>query len=148
VNRLTLASGLLMLLLAAGCATPASRIRRNPDLFASFPAAAQELIRQGRIELGFNPDMVRMALGAPDRTYRRTTAAGETLVWAYLGYEIDHDARRLPHTIVEVQDSRGHTVSRRIVTHYPWYRERDREYEALRVEFRDEEVVAVERVDR
>jgi len=142
------ATATALLVFATGCATPASRIRRNPDLFASFPAPAQEQIRQGRIDLEFTPDMVRMALGSPDRTYRRTTQTGETLVWAYVAYEIDHRAGNLPHTVVEVRDTRGRTVSRRIIDNSPWSRERDREYEALRVEFQDGKVTAIERIER
>ena len=54
-------------LLLAGCATPEKRIQQNQDLFDSFPVAAQARIRGGQIDLGFTPDMVRIALGDPQR---------------------------------------------------------------------------------
>lgn len=65
------------------CSTPNSRIKGNLGRFQSYPASAQESIRAGKVELGFTEEMARMALGAPDRIYRRTTAQGEQTVWAY-----------------------------------------------------------------
>lgn len=144
MRTLLLHVGVLACLALAGCATPAARIRRNPALFASFPEAAQDQIRQGRIDLGFTTDMVRMALGSPDRTYRRTTREAESLVWAYVAYDISHDAS-WPHTVIVVKDHRGRTASRRIVNAPRRHRKDDREYEALRVEFSDGHVTAIER---
>ena len=67
----------------SGCSTPARRIAREPEVFASFPPEIQAQVREGRVALGFTRDMVRLALGPPDRTYRRTTAGGTREVWAY-----------------------------------------------------------------
>src|ERR1017187_4361685 len=39
-----------------GCATPAARIKKNPDLFASYTGAQQDLIKQGKIAIGFDMD--------------------------------------------------------------------------------------------
>jgi hypothetical protein len=69
--------------LAAGCATPANRIRRNPELFNSFPPEVQEKVRQGEVDIGFKPEMVVMALGRPDRVYRRKAKDAELQVWSY-----------------------------------------------------------------
>lgn len=66
-----------------GCASPAKRIHQNPDLFAQFPAEAQAKIRAGTIDIGFSAPMVQMALGRPDRVYRRTTEAGTQEIWSY-----------------------------------------------------------------
>jgi hypothetical protein len=74
-------------LLAAGCATPAHRIKQNPELFASFPPAAQENVRQGRIEVGYTKDMVRIALGRPGRVAVRTTQSGTAEIWIYTSVE-------------------------------------------------------------
>ena len=60
-----------LLLLLAGCASPEQRIQQNQDLFDSFPVATQARIRGGQIDLGFTPDMVRIALGEPQRTLVR-----------------------------------------------------------------------------
>jgi hypothetical protein len=74
------------LLVLAGCASPqAARIDRNPELFASFPLEAQDLIRQGSIDLGFTPEMVRMALGQPERRYVRRSIDGDGETWVYRG---------------------------------------------------------------
>jgi len=71
----------------AGCSTPASRIRANPGLFATFAPADQELVRKGEIALGFTPDMVRLALGKPDITSQRITSSGTTETWRYQNYD-------------------------------------------------------------
>ena len=68
----------------AGCAsTPASRIRYNRQLFASFAPKDQQLIQQGQIAIGFMPDMVRLALGDPDIVAQRIDASGSTEIWRY-----------------------------------------------------------------
>jgi hypothetical protein len=77
------------LLLAAGCATPEARIKQNPDLFATLSPADQDLIRQGKVGIGFTPDMVKLALGDPDRVYTRTDANGTNETWSYTTYESD-----------------------------------------------------------
>jgi len=67
----------------AGCSTPAARIQRNPELFARLAPAEQALIRDGRIALGFTPEMVRLALGNPDHVHVRTDGAGTREIWSY-----------------------------------------------------------------
>ncbi|UPT75135.1 MAG: hypothetical protein M0D55_05330 [Elusimicrobiota bacterium] len=73
----------LAVLLFAACSTPASRIKRDPGLFASWPAATQEKVRAGQVEVGFSEEMARMALGAPTRRFSRESAAGRQEVWVY-----------------------------------------------------------------
>lgn len=83
----TLRSACLFLplcLLLAGCATPAHRIQKNQALFDSFPVAAQARIRGGQIDLGFTPEMARIALGEPQRKLLRRTPSGDTECWLYL----------------------------------------------------------------
>jgi erythronate-4-phosphate dehydrogenase len=80
--------------LLAGCATPAKRIEQNQDLFDSLPVAAQARIRGGQIDLGFTPDMVRIALGEPQRKLVRRTAAGETEIWLYSTPSARYDRQR------------------------------------------------------
>ena len=77
-------SALPLLLLLAGCATPARRIEQNRELFDSLPVAAQARIRGGQIDLGFTPAMVRIALGEPQRKLLRHTSEGDTDIWLYL----------------------------------------------------------------
>jgi hypothetical protein len=73
----------------AACSTPQSRIERSPELFASLPAADQQTIKEGRVALGFTPEMARLALGDPDRVTTKTDASGTSEVWRYTTYESD-----------------------------------------------------------
>jgi len=75
----------------AGCASPATRIRANPELFATITPADQELIKQGKIALGFTPDMVRLALGRPDVVSQRTDASGTSEIWRWQNFD-DNDS--------------------------------------------------------
>lgn len=70
-----------------GCATPASRIRQNPTLFESYSVEQQDLIKQGKVAIGFDMDAVRLALGAPDRVRTRVTNDGASQIWSYVTYE-------------------------------------------------------------
>ena len=75
--------GLLLIAMLGACSTPQSRIGSNRPLFEKFPSEVQEKIRAGRVDLGFTPEMVRMALGEPARQLTRKTETGETEVWIY-----------------------------------------------------------------
>ena len=77
---------LLGLVLAAGCSTPQTRIRQNPELFNSLAPSDQELIKQGKVAVGFTPEMVKLAVGEPDRVYTRTDAKGKNESWVYTSY--------------------------------------------------------------
>jgi hypothetical protein len=77
------------LALLAGCSTPETRIQGNPQAFASLSPGDQQLIRDGRVAVGFTPEMVRLALGDPDRIYTRTDANGVNESWSYTTYESD-----------------------------------------------------------
>jgi len=70
----------------AGCSTPATRIKNNPEAFARLPAAQQALVRAGQIGMGMDETAVRLAAGEPDRITVRTDADGETRVWRYVNY--------------------------------------------------------------
>ena len=96
MNRLrTVGCVLPLVVLLAGCATPAKRIQQNQDLFDSFPVAAQARIRGGQIDLGFTPDMVRIALGDPQRKLVRRTAEGEAEVWLYIDFVRRYDRQHV-----------------------------------------------------
>ncbi len=76
-------SAVALLLTAACSTTPQSRIEKNRGAFDAFPADVQEKIRAGRVDLGFTPPMVRLALGDPARELNRSSAAGQEEVWVY-----------------------------------------------------------------
>lgn len=74
-------------LFLAGCATPETRIRQNPAAFDRATPAQQELIKQGKVSVGFDESLVQLALGVPDRITERTSASGRSVVWHYVDYE-------------------------------------------------------------
>lgn len=77
------------LALLSACTTPDSRIKKNPDAFAKFPPETQEMIKKGQIALGFDQEMVRFAIGNPDRIRTRVDADGSKEVWSYTSYHVD-----------------------------------------------------------
>jgi outer membrane protein assembly factor BamE (lipoprotein component of BamABCDE complex) len=73
----------------AGCSTPATRIKANPEVFARLTPQQQALVQAGQIALGFDAEAVKLALGDPDRISVRTDADGETAIWHYVSYEAE-----------------------------------------------------------
>lgn len=73
----------LAVILAAACATTESRIRSQQALFDSYPPEVQQNVRNGVIEVGYTPEMVRMALGDPDRKSHVESDEGALEVWTY-----------------------------------------------------------------
>ena len=70
--------------LALACAsTPGSRIKENQVLFDTYPDEVKSNIRQGRVAVGYDEDMVQMAMGNPNEKSTETNAEGETLMWGY-----------------------------------------------------------------
>lgn len=136
----------LLALVATGCATPESRIQKNPALFASFPAEVQAKIRQGHIAIGFNQSAVRMALGDPDRVYHRVTSTNTANeVWAYTAYDY-HSDPQFVSVLSPVSDPRVlGTISPNVVLVDVHQRT---EFETLRIEFEGEHVKAIEALKR
>ena len=142
MNRL-LAVGcvLFLVVLLAGCATPAKRIEQNQELFDSFPVAAQARIRGGQTDLGFTPDMVRIALGEPHRKTLRRAADGETEIWLYLDSVRRYDRQRVDVDGLSVSGPGG----LRSLGGSAWINvEQSREFVRTRVEFRNGAVTAIE----
>jgi len=70
--------------LSLACAsTPDSRIKQEQSLFDSYPVDVQSMIREGKVDLGYDENMVRLALGDPDETSTEVAEEGETLMWGY-----------------------------------------------------------------
>jgi hypothetical protein len=74
-----------------GCSTPETRISRDPETFARLTSEQQSMIRSGQIGYGFTTEMVRLALGEPDRVHLRTDKSGTSEIWAYVSYEAPDD---------------------------------------------------------
>jgi hypothetical protein len=117
-------------LVLAGCATPQSRIEKNPAMFAALSPEAQEDARNGIVKLGQTENMVFLAAGKPTYVQSRVDEQGATVVWRYTAYRYDSPPMR----------------------YGPWWRdplyENRQEYDVLRVEFRDGKVVAIEHLKR
>ena len=116
----------------AGCATPARRIAKNPELFATFPEAAQANIQNGIIEIGYTKPMVDMALGRPSRIYSRQTESGIQEIWAYVTVR-EHSSPSFP---IYRRGRRG--------VYYPPRTIHREELERLRVIFSDEAVSEIQ----
>jgi hypothetical protein len=136
---------MLSVLMVVGCATPEARIKRNQELFETFSPAAQESIRAGKVEIGFTPDMATIALGEPDRTYTRRTATGVYTVWSYTDHYASSQRKMVTGTF-RVRDHAGRirTVNDSVWLDVPV----QHEFERLRVEFENDQVVAVETLTR
>ena len=134
---LSLLAGLLFV---AGCSTPDSRIAKQPELFNRLTPEQQQMIREGRVGVGFDMEMVKLALGDPDRVRERTDANGRSEIWSYVSYEAN-DGMLL---------YRGWYHRGWGSPYYPYYmnvagrRERSRD----EVVFRDGRVVSVEQERR
>lgn len=137
-------AALAVLVLAAGCvSTPERRIAKHPELFAGFAPGVQAQIRRGEIDIGFTPDMVRLALGTPSRVVVRKTAAGTVDVWLYTALRYGTLVRPVPT---------GYTYRGRDGRiHHDYAMDamdvgRSEEYVVLRIEFEDGKVRAIERM--
>ena len=124
----------LALLAAAGCATPAARIKANPQLFASFAPDVQAKVRQGEV-----------ALGDPARIYRRATTNGVNEVWAYTAF----DYRTTPQYATVLAPVTDPSPNAAFVPGVVLVDVQQRnEYEVLRVEFAGDRVTAIEALKR
>lgn len=77
----------LGVLVLAACSTPAARIKRNQAAFDALAPTEQALIREGKVAIGFTPDMVLLAVGDPDQRWARTDAKGKSEIWSYTTYD-------------------------------------------------------------
>ena len=90
-HRLLTSIVLAGLAFLTGCQTVESRIKEKPEVFAKLDAPTQDKIKQGIIELGYNQDMVYLALGAPDQKRESVSAAGSATTWIYNTYYDRYD---------------------------------------------------------
>jgi outer membrane protein assembly factor BamE (lipoprotein component of BamABCDE complex) len=86
-RNLLIASAALVAALLGGCATPESRIKDSPAVFARLNPDQQALVKAGQIAPGFDMDAVKLALGDPDRILVETNASGSHEIWRYVTYE-------------------------------------------------------------
>ncbi|MCF7689006.1 MAG: hypothetical protein K9M98_14205 [Cephaloticoccus sp.] len=74
---------LVVSLFLVGCTGSgvSARIKAQPADFAQLPPSQQSAIRNGLVEVGFSPAMVRMALGEPTRIVTEDFPRGESEMW-------------------------------------------------------------------
>lgn len=145
MKTLVLALALLTGLFLAGCSTPATRIQQNPAAFDRATPAQQELIKQGKVDIGFDTELVELALGAPDRTKERIDASGKKFIWSYVNYEAANGAYLYRGWYHRGWDRWGGSYwgggpYYAFYTDYPDRRERER----FRIVFKDGKVTEIE----
>jgi len=73
------------LLALTGCATPAARIQKHPELFSALPPADRPLVEKGIVREGMSQDAVFLAWGEPDAVRRFTRPPRRMETWIYIG---------------------------------------------------------------
>jgi hypothetical protein len=138
LSILALAGGLVLL---AGCSTPETRISKNPEVFARLTSEQQQLIKEGKVGIGFDMAMVKLALGDPDRVRIRTDRRGESEIWSYVTYEGDDGMLLYRGYYHRYYYGYGG------MPFYPYYLgyPSRHEHEHFRVVFHDGKVVAIEK---
>lgn len=134
----------VLTVLLAGCETPGRRIARDPELFHTWTPEVQAAVKEGQVQVGFDKDMVTMALGRPSRIYARATARGRSEVWSYVSYNTTPSRQRVDARF-RVRDSSGRYQS---VNDRVWVTvDEKQEYERLRIEFVNNKVFAIESLE-
>jgi hypothetical protein len=133
-----------LLLLLAGCAsTPEKRIEQNQAYFDSLPVATQARIRGGQIDLGFNADMVRLALGEPQRRLVRRAPDGNTDIWAYLETDTRYERQHVDIDGLSIYGAGG----TRSTSGGAWITVlQEKQFVRTRVEFKDGRVSLIEEI--
>ena len=92
LRPLALLIGLATSLLVSGCDTVAVRVLTNYDTFSKLDPKVRANIVRGRVELGYTPEMVRLALGRPNYSSSATAVKGGYDVWSYTGFDVTSNA--------------------------------------------------------
>ncbi|MCC6415904.1 MAG: hypothetical protein IT582_08350, partial [Opitutaceae bacterium] len=113
-------------------------------VYSRLDAETQGKLKQGRVEIGYTPDMVYIALGSPDQRNESLTAQGRKEIWIYNSYYSEYRGSE-------------HVGYRRFVDynpvtkqHYVYYEPvrvnvyRDRVEERIRITFEDDKVTMIE----
>ena len=91
MRPLALLFGLIVPLLFSGCNTAAVRVLTNYETFSKLDPKVRANILRGRIELGYTPEMVRLALGRPNYASSAAAVKGGYNVWSYTGLDVTAD---------------------------------------------------------
>lgn len=122
-----------------GCTSPAVRIEKNPEAYERLSAEQQAMVREGKVGIGFSREAVKLALGDPDRVWKRTDKNGESEAWSYTAYET-FDGRPLYRGYWHRYYGASYGVR------YPYYMgfEGRKDREVFKVVFEGDEVASIE----
>ena len=133
-----------VLALLAGCNAVDSRIRQNEATFRALDPETQQKLRNKKVEVGYTPDMVYIALGNPTSRTERSTAEGQTMIWIYSTSRTEYAGRAVTHerrtVVIDPRTGRRALLVQPIMSDV--YEET--EEEAVRVEFKDGKVKSIE----
>jgi hypothetical protein len=89
----------LLAFIFTGCESTniAGRIREKPDVYAKLQPAEKEKIDHGVVALGFDADMVYLAMGHPSKVEPVEGSDGRAELWTYRNYYPSMDAASLRH---------------------------------------------------
>ena len=65
--------------------TPAARIAKNPEIFASQSKQHQQAIQDGKVMEGMSSDAVRLSWGEPEQRYLGSYQGADQERWDYMG---------------------------------------------------------------
>ncbi len=136
---------LSLLLLLPACSTVESRIKEHEPFFTALPAETQQRLREQRITVGDTKDMVYIAMGHPDVQQTRIDSSGVSRdVWSYLGVYYTRDS------VWYYPYHRRHRNDHPFGDHYhgPESVDVQHEYEALRIEFDQGKIRAIDQTRR
>lgn len=85
-KRFLLFATVLSAVWLAGCSTPATRIKNDPEVLARLNPDQQVLVRAGQVGLGMDMHAVELAVEKPDRITLQTNADGQTQIWRHVEY--------------------------------------------------------------
>ena len=136
--------------LFAGCASIDRRIEKHQVYFDQLEAEDQAKIRQGQIDIGFEKQMVEIAMGRPAAVKTRRTAEASSDIWIYNGVRTEfvysHSNFHYGHGVTPI----GHGGAVRY-GHGDLYCApiaRPKSYETARIIFEEGQVSEVEQLNR
>ncbi len=114
------------------CASVEKRIAANEQVFSTYPPEVQAELRQGKIALGYDMKMVEIAKGPPSYVNLKQSEAGETTIWRYM--QMQQYTKSVPVYDRGIAGASWATIT-----------ETD-EFEVLRVEFKNNQVISFEEI--
>lgn len=136
-------------LILAGCLSDADRIKRRidskPEVFQQYAEETRQRLERGELRVGDDKNAAWFVYGQPTRTSTRITAAGTSEIWVYTVQAIQDNFPEPRLVSYPVRTSTGRTIY--LNDYYYMDGTTLTEVEALRVEFQNGKVAAIEATD-